>query len=116
VDVRASARFLGIQEPIDPVAGHIPGAINIPLTENLDAEGFFKSPQQLQQLYAEANARCEPKQQVYMCGSGVTACHSVFAQCLAGSDMPRVYAGSWSEWIRDLDRPMVTRKDEQTGE
>ena len=108
VDVRAAERYRGISEPIDPVAGHIPGAINIPLTENLDAQGKFKSVDELQALYAEVNQQYPADRQVYMCGSGVTACHSVLAQVVAGLALPRVYTGSWSEWIRDASRPVAT--------
>jgi thiosulfate/3-mercaptopyruvate sulfurtransferase len=109
VDVRSAERFNGIMEPIDPVAGHIPGAINIPLTQNMDEKGCFKSPQLLRELYAEVTAKYSTHSQVYMCGSGVTACHSLLALAVAGYDMPRVYAGSWSEWIRDPHRPVATR-------
>jgi len=106
IDVRAGERFRGEMEPIDPVAGHIPGAINMPLTDNLDEDGLFKSPQQLRELYEDLSELFATEQQVFMCGSGVTACHSVFAMCLAGFQMPRLYAGSWSEWIRDTARPV----------
>ena len=107
VDVRTSERFNGINEPIDPVAGHIPGSFNRPLTENLDPLGFFKTPAELIELYREINAQCHPQHQVYMCGSGVTACHSLLALSVAGFAMPRIYAGSWSEWIRDPSRPIM---------
>lgn len=111
VDVRSSERFSGANEPIDPVAGHIPGAINIPLTENLDESGCFKSPQQLRELYAPLTRQYAADQQVYMCGSGVTACHSLLAMQLAGYPMPRLYDGSWSEWIRDPARPVSIIND-----
>lgn len=111
IDVRAHERFIGKSEPIDPVAGHIPAAINIPLTENLGENGFFKTPEKLIQLYAELNAHWSTENQVFMCGSGVTACHSVFALALAGFNLPRIYAGSWSEWIRDPSRPVATEKN-----
>lgn len=107
VDVRTHERFIGKLEPIDPVAGHIPAAINIPLSENLGEKGFFKTPEKLIQLYAQLNAKWSTDNQVFMCGSGVTACHSVFAMALAGFALPRVYAGSWSEWIRDNERPVA---------
>ncbi len=108
IDVRTGERFRGEQEPIDPIAGHIPGAVNLPLMQNLDASGFYKSAEQLRVLYAPLLARFGAGQTVFMCGSGVTACHSVLALVLAGYPMPRVYAGSWSEWIRDPDRPVAT--------
>ncbi len=110
VDVRARDRFLGKMEPIDPVAGHIPGAVNIPLTDNLDDRGFFKTAPELKKLYSQVCAQYAADKQVYMCGSGVTACHSVFALVLAGYAFPSVYAGSWSEWIRDSDRPVAVGK------
>lgn len=108
IDVRVADRFIGKLEPIDPVAGHIPGAINRPLTDNLDERGYFKSEQALGDYYGRLAARWSPRQQVYMCGSGVTACHSVLAMVVAGLGMPRVYTGSWSEWIRDTARPCAT--------
>ena len=107
IDVRADFRFRGENEPIDPVAGHIPGAWNIPLTENLNADGLFKQRDELQGLYADLLAQFPPEQQVYMCGSGVTACHSVLAMEVITGQRPRVYAGSWSEWIRDPERPVA---------
>lgn len=109
VDVRTVERFDGKAEPIDPVAGHIPGAINIPLTKNLQKSGRYKSPDDLRKLYAPLVDRCPAEQQVYMCGSGVTACHSVLALAVAGYGLPKVYTGSWSEWIRDSARPVVTQ-------
>jgi thiosulfate/3-mercaptopyruvate sulfurtransferase len=108
VDVRTAERFQGVNEPIDPVAGHIPGAVNLPLGDNLDAEGRFKPADQLRELYAPLVQQREPHDLVFMCGSGVTACHSVFAMVRAGYAMPRLYAGSWSEWIRDPSRPLAT--------
>ena len=108
VDVRADFRFRGENEPIDPVAGHIPGAWNIPLTENLDEHGRFKKPDELAALYHDLLQQYAPEQQVYMCGSGVTACHSVLAMEIVSGKRARVYAGSWSEWIRDESRPIAT--------
>ena len=108
VDVRARDRFIGKLEPIDPVAGHIAGAMNIPLTDNLDKNGFFKTAAQLTDLYAALCEQWAIDKQVFMCGSGVTACHSVFALAVAGFSLPGVYAGSWSEWIRDTTRPVAT--------
>ncbi len=110
IDVRTAERYRGEQEPIDPIAGHIPGAVNLPLAENLDANGFYKSADQLRDLYAPLLPAQAPEQTVFMCGSGVTACHSLMALVLAGYPMPRVYAGSWSEWIREPDRPIATAK------
>ncbi|MDJ0833029.1 MAG: sulfurtransferase [Gammaproteobacteria bacterium] len=111
IDVRTAERFRGEQEPIDPIAGHIPGALNLPLAQNLDANGFYKSADQLRELYAPLLPAQAPEQTVFMCGSGVTACHSLLALVLAGYPMPRVYAGSWSEWIRDPARPIATASE-----
>jgi thiosulfate/3-mercaptopyruvate sulfurtransferase len=108
IDVRSAERFSGKLEPIDPVAGHIPGALNRPLSDNLDARGFFKPVQQLQDYYAPIQADWASQQQVFMCGSGVTACHSVLATMIAGYPMPRLYTGSWSEWICDDARAVET--------
>ena len=108
VDVRTGERFRGEHEPIDPVAGHLPGACNLPLMDNLDASGCYRPAAELRQLYAGVMAKTPLERQVYMCGSGVTACHSALALAAAGYAMPRVYAGSWSEWIRDPGRPVAT--------
>jgi thiosulfate/3-mercaptopyruvate sulfurtransferase len=108
VDVRSVERFSGKLEPIDPIAGHIPGALNRPLSDNLDAQGLFKPAQVLKDYYAPLQVDWTSRQQVFMCGSGVTACHSVLAMVIAGYPMPRLYTGSWSEWIRDNTRPVVT--------
>jgi len=113
VDVRAVERFNGEAEPIDPVAGHIPGALNIPLTQNLNERGCFKPAAELRALYQPLMQQCDSSRQVYMCGSGVTACHSLLALTIAGYPMPRLYAGSWSEWIRDAGRPVAGRVDEE---
>ncbi|MBF8223006.1 sulfurtransferase [Halomonas sp. 328] len=98
VDARGEARFRGEEEPIDPVAGHIPGARCHPSAANLTAEGRFRP--------AEALARALPEAEVAYCGSGVTACHNILAYAVAGRPLPRLYAGSWSEWIRDPDHPI----------
>ncbi len=111
IDVRAKERFLGENEPIDPVAGHIPGAINMPLTENLDDSGFYKPVDVLREMYSPVCDQWSELKQVYMCGSGVTACHSVLAMTIAGFAMPKLYTGSWSEWIRDPARPVATGPD-----
>jgi len=102
VDARATTRFRGDEEPLDPVAGHIPGAVCRPCTQNLEASGRFKSPRRL--------ADELPKSDVMTayCGSGVTACHNILAYAVAGLPFPRLYAGSWSEWIRDPSRPIAT--------
>jgi thiosulfate/3-mercaptopyruvate sulfurtransferase len=105
IDVRESQRFRGETEPIDLVAGHIPGATNIPFMANLDAEGFFLSPEELKVKYQKAFGNTEPENRVVHCGSGVTACHTILAIAAAGLSIPKLYLGSWSEWSRN-DREM----------
>jgi thiosulfate/3-mercaptopyruvate sulfurtransferase len=109
VDARAPERFAGLKEPIDPVAGHIPGAVNRFWQKNLNADGRFKSPEQLRQEYSDFLGALPPERVVHMCGSGVTACHNMFAMTLAGMPEGRLYVGSWSEWVADRSRPMFTR-------
>lgn len=105
LDVRAAERFRGDVEPLDPVAGHIPGAINRPFSTNLDADGRFLPAPDLRNLYADlADADHEL---ACMCGSGITACHTLLALEHAGLSGARLYAGSWSEWIRDPTRPVA---------
>jgi thiosulfate/3-mercaptopyruvate sulfurtransferase len=103
-DARAPERFRGEVEPIDPVAGHLPGAVNLPFMENL-RDGRFMSPAQLRERLARALDGAPPEDAVVYCGSGVTACHDVLAFARAGLPLPRLYAGSWSEWITDPARP-----------
>ncbi|HEY6081588.1 MAG TPA: sulfurtransferase [Polyangiaceae bacterium] len=105
-DARAPERFRGDVEPIDAVAGHIPGAVNLPFSENL-RDGRFFSPAELRARFARALAGSAPEQAVVYCGSGVTACHDVLAFAHAGLPLPRLYAGSWSEWITDPSRPVA---------
>jgi len=106
-DARALPRFLGEHEPIDPVAGHIPGARCVPFTENLDATGRFLPPEQLRSRFDQQLAGRSTDTLVAYCGSGVTACHNLFALCLAGYPLARLYSGSWSEWITDPSRPVA---------
>lgn len=103
-DARAPERFRGDVEPIDPVAGHIPGAENLPFAENL-RDGRFRAPAELRARFAQALGDSTPEQAVVYCGSGVTACHDILAFAHAGLSLPRLYAGSWSEWITDPTRP-----------
>ncbi|MCQ4307678.1 sulfurtransferase [Pseudomonas stutzeri] len=107
IDARALPRFLGKVEPIDPVAGHIPGAACVPFTENLDADGRFLSPDQLRARFSQQLADRPANNLVAYCGSGVTACHNLFALCLAGYPLAKLYPGSWSEWITDPQRPVA---------
>ncbi len=106
VDVRAAERYRGESEPIDPVAGHIPGAVSWPLTDTL-AGGHFKSPAELRALFAERLGDACADQLTVHCGSGVTACHTLAALEYAGLPGAALYVGSWSEWCR-TDRPRAT--------
>ncbi|HXR00959.1 MAG TPA: sulfurtransferase [Pseudomonas sp.] len=108
IDARAPARFRGEVEPIDPVAGHIPGAQCAAFTDNLGPDGRFLPAEQLKQRFAETLKGRAPEQLVAYCGSGVTACHNLFALCLAGYPLAGLYAGSWSEWINDPKRGVAT--------
>jgi len=108
IDARARERFRGEVEPLDAVAGHIPGAINLPMTENLDANGRFLSPPVLRERFLTVMGDVPPDRVVHHCGSGVTACHNLLAMEVAGLLGSRLYAGSWSEWIRSPDRPVAT--------
>lgn len=111
VDARAPERFRGEEEPIDPVAGHVPGAINRPYALNLFDNGRFRPSSELRRAFEEVVGDQSPTQVVHMCGSGVTACHNVLAMEIAGLNGSSLYAGSWSEWIRDPDRPVATGAD-----
>ena len=99
IDVRDAYRFRGESEPIDLIAGHIPGAINIPFSENLDENGEFLSPEILKEKYQILLAE-KPEKLIIHCGSGVTACHTILALNYAGFPIPNLYVGSWSEWSR----------------
>lgn len=106
IDARAPERFSGQQEPLDTVGGHIPGAQNVPFQENLDENGCFKSPEILRERFA---ALAEDARSVcHSCGSGVTACHNLLVMAYAGLEPGQLYVGSWSEWIRDPERPIAT--------
>ena len=107
VDARAENRYRGEGETVDPVAGHVPGAINLPFAGNLAEDGRFSHPAALRQRYQAALGAIQPDSAVFMCGSGVTACHNLLAMELAGMKGARLYAGSWSEWIRDPARPVA---------
>lgn len=108
IDARSAERYRGEQEPIDPVAGHIPGAVNRPLQQNLTADGLFKSKTVLQQEWRYFMGDYQPQQVAHYCGSGVTACHNLLAMEHAGLSGSKLYPGSWSEWIRDPQRPVAT--------
>ncbi|HWM28319.1 MAG TPA: sulfurtransferase [Woeseiaceae bacterium] len=121
VDARDAARFEGKTEPIDPVAGHIPGARNFPFSTSLTADGSFRSGEDLKKAWSgtleaakgrgsgeESRLAAAQDAWAVMCGSGVTACHLALSAGLAGLPAPRLYVGSWSEWIRDVSRPVAT--------
>ena len=99
IDVRDAYRYNGDSEPIDLVAGHIPGAINIPFSENLDENGNFLKPEVLKEKYLKLLEN-KPEKLIIHCGSGVTGCHTILALAYAGFEIPNLYVGSWSEWSR----------------
>ena len=101
VDSRTAERYRGEEEPIDPIAGHIPGAVNFPWPDNLDARGRFKTPEELQARFGDLGS--SPGEVVFYCGSGVTACHNVLAYFLAFGTVPALYPGSWSAYLLTLD-------------
>jgi thiosulfate/3-mercaptopyruvate sulfurtransferase len=107
VDARAPERYRGDVEPIDSVAGHIPGARNRPFGENLAADGTFKSSAQLRAEFEALLGGSPARAVVHQCGSGVTACHNALAMTIAGLPGSRLYPGSWSEWIADATRPVA---------
>lgn len=111
IDARAAGRFAGVGETIDPVGGHIPGALNRPFGENLAKDGSFKAPQTLAAEFAQLLGNRAPKQIVHQCGSGVSACHNILAMEVAGLAGSRLYPGSWSEWCADSARPVATGAD-----
>ncbi len=106
IDVRDKDRYDGKTEPIDEIAGHIPGAINIPYKDNLNEDGTFKNPEILYDQYAPILKDIPFTQIAIHCGSGVTACHTLLALDYAGFEIPNLYVGSWSEWSRN-DKPVA---------
>ncbi|TDI69227.1 MAG: sulfurtransferase [Bacteroidetes bacterium] len=107
LDARDVERYRGEFEPIDPVSGHIPGALSAPFKENLDAEQCFLSPEILRARFESIVGQIDPEHTISYCGSGVTGAHNALAMKHAGLGMPRLYAGSWSEWITDTSRPIA---------
>lgn len=107
IDVRDADRYNGKTEPIDLIAGHIPGAINIPFSENLKKNGQFLSPSELKIKYENIFKNAKSESIIVHCGSGVTACHTLLAIAHAGLEIPKLYVGSWSEWSRN-DKPIAT--------
>jgi thiosulfate/3-mercaptopyruvate sulfurtransferase len=107
LDARAPERFRGDVEPLDPVAGHIPGAVNRPFARNLGPDGRFKPADALRAEFAAVLGALPPAAVVHQCGSGVTACHNALAMEIAGLPGARLYPGSWSEWCADPARPVA---------
>ncbi len=107
VDAREAERFRGEREPIDTVAGHVPGAVNFPFKQSLNPDGTWKSPAELRRAWEPVLGGGRDRDWTTMCGSGVTACHLAVSAALAGFAPPKLYAGSFSEWIRDPARPVA---------
>ncbi|MEO6690128.1 MAG: sulfurtransferase [Dokdonella sp.] len=108
LDARAAPRYRGEIEPIDPVAGHVPGALNRPFSENLEASGRFKAKDALRREFEQLLGLRDVRAVAHSCGSGVTACHNLLAMEHAGLAGSRVFAPSWSGWISDPSRPVAT--------
>jgi thiosulfate/3-mercaptopyruvate sulfurtransferase len=108
IDARSTGRYHGQNETIDPVAGHIPGAISAHYAENLNSDGVFWRPEVLRERYEVLLGEVPPENTVFYCGSGVTATHNILAMQHAGLGWSRLYVGSWSEWITDPRRPVAT--------
>jgi thiosulfate/3-mercaptopyruvate sulfurtransferase len=111
LDARSTPRFRGELEPIDPVAGHIPGAVSAPSEFNVTPEGRFLSPEALRHRFEKLVKSIPTENVICYCGSGVTAAHNLFSIAFAGLGMGRLYAGSWSEWITDPSRPIATGEE-----
>jgi thiosulfate/3-mercaptopyruvate sulfurtransferase len=108
LDARGAPRYRGDTEPLDRAAGHVPGALNRPFADNLDASGHFKPAAKLREEFTAVLGATEPSHVVHMCGSGVTACHNLLAMEHAGLHGSRLYAPSWSGWVSDPSRPVAT--------
>lgn len=108
MDARAPERFRGDNEPMDPVAGHIPGALNRPYTRNVKSDGTFRSARELRGEFDAMLHGRSVDDVVHYCGSGVTSCHNILAMAVAGYPITRLYPGSWSEWVSDRARPVAT--------
>lgn len=109
IDARTAERYRGEHEPIDPVAGHIPGALNRPFQANMNTNGLFLSSNELHHQFKTLIHDTPAEHVVHMCGSGVTACHNLLAMEYAGLVGSKLYPGSWSEWIRNKNRPIATQ-------
>ena len=108
IDARPEQRYTGEREPLDKVAGHIPGSVNWVFDENLDFDGTYLPAEELREAYVKLLNGVKPELVIHSCGSGVTACHNMLAMEIAGMNGGKLYAGSWSEWIADPSRPVAT--------
>ena len=108
LDARPEDRFSGEREPLDKIAGHIPGSINWTFEENIDFDGTYLPAEELRDAYLNLLDGVAPEQAIHTCGSGVTACHNILAMEIAGLPGSKLYPGSWSEWITDPARPVAT--------
>lgn len=108
IDSRDAVRYRGEEEPIDPVAGHIPGAVSAPYEANLDPEGNFLPREQLEERFRKLMEDFSADRLVFYCGSGVTSIHNILAVVHAGFPAPKLFPGSWSEWITDPSRPLAS--------
>lgn len=107
LDARSAERFRGVNETLDPVGGHIPGAVNRFFKHNLDSTGCFKPAAELKEEFSDLVGARRPENILHQCGSGVTACHNLLAMEIAGLPGSRLYPGSWSEWCADPSRPVA---------
>ena len=114
LDARAAGRFAGHEEPLDKCAGHVPGAVNTPFQENLRTDKCFRGPEDIEAYYRAAIGHASITEVACMCGSGVTACHTLLALELAGMPGASLYVGSWSDWISDAARRVGTANDDET--
>lgn len=114
VDSREPVRYRGDTEPMDRTGGHIPGAVNYYWKDNLDAQGRFLAPERLRRTFKDVYAGTAPEDVTFYCGSGVSACHNLLAAVHAGFPLPRLYAGSWSEWCSDPARPVAVGPEAST--
>lgn len=114
LDAREGARYRGDEEPVDPIAGHIPGALSLPFAENL-SEGRFRDPSELARRFESTVGDVPAERCIVYCGSGVTACHDILAAAVAGLEGMKLYPGSWSEWITNAQRPIAQGRTPAEG-
>ncbi len=111
IDARSAERYSAKDQSTDPVPGHVPGAVSLPFSGNLTKDGVFETPEIIKQRYISVINNQPLSNVVNMCGSGVTACHNILAQTVAGLPPTKIFIGSWSQWIRDPSRPVATGED-----